>query len=304
MTIKQLEYFVSVSDNLSFTKAAKQFYISQTAVSLQIRALEDELGVELFTRTNRKVELTTSGKSFLEDARAIIRRTQDACARAKKAETDYNGQLHLGFVKGFEKTILSELLSEFHVQYPNVSLTLTRDNVNELYDGLFLGDIDACINVLFDEMYCEEDMEYLLIKEYPLCAVIPFGHPLSHLVSITREDLRDYPIVVLNKKESRYGEIHSVQEDFVATGQIPNVQCVSDDMETILLAVASGLGYALVPAFIADNLSQREKVISLPVEGEKRMLSIVLAWKKTNTNQLLGLFRDKIIKTAIENGRF
>ena len=73
MQLRQLEYFIAVAEHLNFTKAAQQFYISQTAVTLQIKALEEELGVTLFHRSNRKVELTPAGKTFLEDANAILR---------------------------------------------------------------------------------------------------------------------------------------------------------------------------------------------------------------------------------------
>ena len=93
MQIRQLEYFVAVSEHLNFTKAAKQFYISQTAVTQQIKALEQELGAELFIRNNRHVELTPAGKTFLEDARAIIKRTQDAMIRARQADTVFTGNL-------------------------------------------------------------------------------------------------------------------------------------------------------------------------------------------------------------------
>ena len=87
MQIRQLEYFLAVCEHLNFTKAARQFYISQTAVSLQIQTLEEELGVRLFNRTNRRVELTPAGRTFQEDARAILRRTKDAMERARRADT-------------------------------------------------------------------------------------------------------------------------------------------------------------------------------------------------------------------------
>ena len=91
MQIRQLEYFLAVCEHLNFTKAARQFYISQTAVSLQIQTLEEELGVRLFNRTNRRVELTPAGRTFQEDARAILRRTKDAMERARRADTVLTG---------------------------------------------------------------------------------------------------------------------------------------------------------------------------------------------------------------------
>lgn len=306
MQIKQLEYFVAVSEYLNFTKAAKQFFISQTAVTLQIKALEEELGVQLFYRTNRKVELTPAGKTFLEDAKAILRRTRDACERAKRAETVLTGSLNLGFIKGFEKTILSDLLSDFHTQYPNISLSLTRENVGELYDGILTGNMDLCINILysFDDMDDMNDMDYLVLKEYPLLAVMPVSHPLSHRTSIQREELKGYPLVDIKKNESRYGEVKTIEKAFASAGIVPDVQYVSDDIETSILAVAAGLGYALLPSYITDSISMKEKVTAVAIEGEERQIPIIVAWHKDNRNPALKMFLDQYIRPAVENERF
>lgn len=286
MQLRQLEYFIAVSEHLNFTKAAKQFYISQTAVTLQIKALEEELGVTLFQRTNRKVELTPAGKTFLDDARAIIRRAKDAAERAKKADTGLTGHLRFGYIKGYEKTFLPDVLSEFHTTYPNISLALYRDNVAELYDGIFSGDLDLIFNILysFDDMEDMKEMEYVLLKEYPLLAVMPVSHPLSHRTSIRREELKGYPLVDIKKNEDKYGEVKTITNAFAKAGFLPDVQYVSDDIETSILAVAAGLGYALLPSYITDSIAIREKVTVIPLEGEERQIPVIAAWNKENTN--------------------
>lgn len=84
MNTKQLEYFISVAENLSFTKTAEKFYISQTAVTQQIKALEEQINVTLFTRSKRHVELTPAGKVFLSEARTIIKNINDAIAKTQQ----------------------------------------------------------------------------------------------------------------------------------------------------------------------------------------------------------------------------
>ena len=286
MQLRQLEYFIAVSEHLNFTKAAKQFYISQTAVTLQIKALEEELGVTLFQRTNRKVALTPAGKTFLDDARAIIRRAKDAAERAKKADTGLTGHLNFGYIKGYEKNFLPDVLSEFHTTYPNISLSLYRDNVAELYDGIFGQDFDLIFNILysFDDMEDMREMEYVLLKEYPLLAVMPVSHPLSHRTSIRREELKGYPLVDIKKNEDKYGEVKTITNAFAKAGFLPDVQYVSDDIETSILAVAAGLGYALLPSYITDNIAIREKVTVIPLEGEERQIPVIAAWNKENAN--------------------
>ncbi len=289
MQIKQLEYFVAVSEQLNFTKAAKQFYISQTAVTLQIKALEDELGVQLFTRTNRHVELTPAGKTFLEDAKAILKRTSDAMHRAKQASTIITGHINIGFIKGYEKTNLSDILADFHEKYPNISFNLTRENVSELYDGILNGSFDIVINLQY-LMTDLADFGHKLIHKYPLYAVMPASHPLSHRGSIRRSELKGYPLVDMKKNDTKYGETATIQSAFSNAGFMPDIQYVSDDIETTLLVVASGVGYALLPGYITDALTTKEKVIPVPIEGEEEIMSIIACWDKNNTNPAVSKF--------------
>lgn len=303
MQIRQLEYFVAVSEHLNFTKAARQFYISQTAVTQQIKALEQELGVQLFFRNNRRVELTPAGKTFLGDAKAIIRRTRDAMDRAKRADTVFTGNLNIGFVKGFEKTNLSDLLADFHVQYPNISLKLTRENVSELYDGILDHNLDFIINLRYS-MDDLDDMETCVIRYYPLLAVMPASHPLAHRTSIKRSELKGYPLVDIKKSDNRYGENTTILNAFTKAGFLPNVQYVSDDIETSILAVAAGLGYALLPSYITDSISMREKVIAVPIENEEKLMTVIAAWHRDNDNPALQRFLKDCIFPAIENEKF
>lgn len=293
MQIRQLEYFVAVSEHLNFTKAAQQFYISQTAVTQQIKALEAELGVKLFIRNNRHVALTPAGRTFLEDARAILRRTRDAMDRAKQASTVFTGSLNIGFVKGYEKTNLSDQLAEFHVRYPNIAFQLTRENVAELYDGILDRSLDVIINLQYslDDL---EDMEYRIIRQYPLLAVMPASHPLSHRTSIQRCELKGYPLVDIKKNDNRYGETATILKAFTAAGFLPDVRYISDDIETSILAVAAGLGYALLPSYITDALTMKEKVIAVPIEGEEKLMTIIAAWHKENDNPALVKFLSEV----------
>lgn len=293
MQIRQLEYFLAVCEHLNFTKAAKQFYISQTAVSLQIQTLEEELDVRLFNRTNRRVELTPAGRTFQEDARAILRRTKDAMERARRADTVLTGQLKIGFVKGYEKTNLSDLLADFHVQYPNISLSFTRENVSELYDMLLERNLDVIFNLQYS-MDDLEDMEFRILKQYPLLAVMPASHPLAHRTGIKRCELKGYPLVDIKKNESRYGETTTILGKFTEAGFLPEVQYVSDDIETSILAVAAGLGYALLPSYITDSLITREKVIAVPIEGEETLMTVIAGWHRENQNPALRLFLKSI----------
>ena len=301
MHIRQLEYFAAVADNLNFTKASKQFHISQSAITLQIKALEEEMGVRLFDRTNHKVELTPAGRTFLEDTRAILNRTTDAIERAKRADTVFTGKLCVGFIKGFEKTQLSDLISDFHIKYPNISFSFVRENVAELYDGLNDSSIDVAFNLQYslDNL---ENMDYLILKKYPLYAVVPNSHPLSHRVSIKRSELKGYPLVDMKRNDTYYGENQTITSKFTEAGFIPKVAYTSNDTETTIMAVAAGFGYALLPGYVTDSLLVKDKLIPIPIEGEEDIMTITVTWRKDNHNPALERFLQDAVRPAIEMG--
>ena len=113
MDIKQLEYFICAAELLNFTKAAEKFYISQTAISQQIKSLEESLNVQLFVRSNRKVMLTPAGKVFFEKAKIVVNEINDAVDAAGKANSGYNGTLKIGFTRGHNPYIMSSCKSDF-----------------------------------------------------------------------------------------------------------------------------------------------------------------------------------------------
>ena len=104
MNRNQLKYFVAAAESRSFTKAAEQFYISQTAITQQMQLLEESLGCALFDRSTRPVSLTPAGKIFLGEARAILDRMSSAVERVHDASTGLTGALRVGFVRGYERS--------------------------------------------------------------------------------------------------------------------------------------------------------------------------------------------------------
>ena len=115
MNRNQLRYFVAAAESRSFTKAADQFFISQTAVTQQIRLLEEMLGCPLFDRSTRPVSLTPAGKAFLTEAKAILERMDQAIDRAHGASTGLSGSLRIGYLKGYEQSGFTDFLREFHL---------------------------------------------------------------------------------------------------------------------------------------------------------------------------------------------
>ena len=124
-----------MADTLSFTKTAEKYYISQTAVSNQIKTLEEKLGVQLFLRDNRKVILTPAGKVFVKEAKSIITRIEEAVQHTKDAAEGFTGEIHVGYQWGFERTVFPKVLQDFQKYGPYfpVYYILTSENIILVY---------------------------------------------------------------------------------------------------------------------------------------------------------------------------
>ena len=142
MNLNQLKYFVAVAEHRSFTKAANQCYLSQTAITQQIHTLEGSMGLRLFDRNSRPVTLTPAGKVFLREAKAVLERMETAVSKAKEASTGLVGTLRIGYTKGYERSNLSDRLRAFHREFPNILLTCYRCDTDMLAAGLLNGEYD------------------------------------------------------------------------------------------------------------------------------------------------------------------
>ena len=142
MNRNQLKYFVAAAESRSFTKAAEQFYISQTAITQQIRLLEEALGCPLFDRSTRPVSLTPAGTIFLREAKGILERMSRAQERVHDASTGLSGTLRVGYVRGYERSDLSAHVRQFHQQNSNVLITFYRCSTDALAAGLLHHEYD------------------------------------------------------------------------------------------------------------------------------------------------------------------
>lgn len=131
MELRHLRYFVAVAEELNFTRAAERLYTSQPSLSEQIRNLEEEIGYPLLNRTRRKVELTEAGVIFLDDAREILHKVEEAVQRAGKAASQAREVLTIGFVPAAEVRIFPAVLPAFRAAFPQVDVVLRSLTSNE-----------------------------------------------------------------------------------------------------------------------------------------------------------------------------
>ncbi len=248
MTIKQLHYFIAVAETLSFTQAARRFFVAQTAISQQIAALEKELNVLLFRRNNRHVELTEAGASFYREIRPLVIRLEDAIQAASDADRRTRRQFRIGLTPDVPATVLPDILRQFHESFPSLSLNLQRDSEKELFRPLKNGDLDVAVVAGQhnpDQRLVAEVLLAGVSEPLFLLAVYP-GHQLYDRESVFWSDLMGEAFIVNRDITASPGfaELESFVRPLAAA--CPHS---ADSIEGILALVSAGLGLALIPAY-------------------------------------------------------
>lgn len=294
MNLNQLEYFVNAAETLNFTNTAKKFYISQTAITQQIKALEEYVGEELFYRKNKKLSLTPVGKVFYQECKAILIRTSDALEKVHLAANGIIGDLRIGVIDGYEKTNISDSIRNFHNEYPNVSLKFVIKSYRELWSMLENNDLDIIFNTIF-ESFNEERYSRIKIEDYPVMTVLHPTHPLSGRNIINIKDFYNENFIALSFDDKDMKYENSILNYMNISDIKPNIIQYSNDIETILLMVSSGLGIALIPQFAVIFYNQSQNLSIIPVESDANLsLSINAIWNSHNTNSSIEKFVSSI----------
>lgn len=293
MNTNQLRYFVCAAQLRSFTRAANECYISQTAITQQIRALEESLQVQLFDRENRPVTLTPAGEVFLVEAKAILERMEAAVSKTKDAATGLVGALRIGYIKGYERSGLSGRLRRFHKSNPNILLTCFRGDVDTLAAGLLSGDYDLIFTEGSAELLRSPQTEHREVEHTPLTAVLYRRHPLAQRACVRREDLKNERIIVMEPAREPAVRDDRFLEKYLQAGYRPDIICRTGDAESVLMMVDAEEGVSILPAYVTDKLTNAENLIFLPLEGENEWETIRCVWRKNDHNPALIRFIEK-----------
>lgn len=198
MELRHLRYFVAIAEERSFTRAAERLWVAQPGLSTQIRRLEAELGVQLFERHTRGVDLTEAGKLFLERARVALAATEAAGATGRDLETGVIGSLRLGVASGARWRPVANLLRRFSRERPGVELTVLEGYGGTLWRDLRDGRLDAVIGPVG---HASADLRTLGLGSEPWVVLIGAGHPLAGIGPVAAEDLDGEPIAVTGHRD-------------------------------------------------------------------------------------------------------
>lgn len=272
MELRQLEYFVAVADERSFTRAAERVHISQSGVSAQIRQLERELGAELFDRSARAVTLTVAGKAALEHARAALAAAGAVGQAVGEVTGLIRGRLTVGMVSGCTLTPLFDALAAFHRAHPGVELSLLEDSSDRLTEGVRDGTLDTAL--IGAAATAPEGLDALTVISERLVVAVPPGHPLARRRKVVLDDLTGHPIVCMPPGT---GLRAVFDQACAARGLRPTIALEAGAADALAGLAARGLGVAVLSASMAKGLD--DVLVARTLADVETPALLALVWR-------------------------
>lgn len=285
MELRHLRYFVAVAEELHFTRAADRLNMAQPPLSQQIHQLECELGVQLFFRTKRQVELTAAGKSFLKNVYKILNDIEKACDSAQRAQRGEIGKITMGFTGTATFDILPNLLQSYRTRFPLVDLTVLQLSTTDQIHSLLNREINVgilCAPIENPELQIE------IIRQEPFIIAMSENHPLaSKSGPIELQELSRELFIMTPRKAGQiyYDTVINVCHN---AGFSPNITQEVHELQTIISLVAARMGVALVPC--STQSLQIKGIVYHQLKNSVSTLKTALAWRNDETSPFVHMF--------------
>jgi DNA-binding transcriptional LysR family regulator len=285
MELRKLRYFTVLAEELHFGRAAQRLHITQPPLSMAIQSLEEELQVRLFVRSPRRVTLTHAGGTFLEQARTLLARADDAVELARAADRGEVGRLRVGFMSASIYTLLPPLLRDFAARYPGVKLELRELTMPQQFVLLRNGEIDVGF-VRPPVEDAELDCETVLTEA--LVVALPRGHRLTKLRRIPARRLASESFVMFQRQPGLVLH-HLVLRFCLQHGFTPRTVQEATQSHAVVGLVSAGIGVALVPDSIQST--RVRGVEYRPLQEKSPPVATALAWRREDASPALAAFR-------------
>lgn len=292
MDIKQLHYFTTVVEEKTVTAAAEKLHMTQPPLTMQLHALESELGCKLFGRKGRTLSLTDAGQHMYRRALEII----GMCDNAQREMKDYRngtvGTLRIGVISSVQGTLFTKILKEYHDRYPNIKISVFSANTYQLLEKLQNREIDTAITrtpfsaaKLHAEYIRTEEIHAIGKSEF-------FGKAAAGGTDITLAELARLPLIIYRRWQK------VIESVFESAGLSPNICCVNDDARMTLLLALNGLGVGLLhPSAIPSEYGDDISVMRLPEKALTSRIALVCA-DKDSLPEPAALFH-RLVKAAL-----
>ena len=275
MNLRDLEYLVALADTCHFGHAAERCCVSQPTLSGQLRKLEEELGVILFERTKRSVEITPPGEAIVVHARRVLEQADALRQLAQSYQDPLAGPLRMGAIPTLSPYLIPLVLKPLNKCYPQIKLMLSEELTDTLLNRLGKHEIDAALLATPVE---DPDLESIPLFDEPFWLVHPRGHTLSGKKKIIQRDLDGTDLLLLSEGHCLAEQAMMVchMQERSAQGDMADLRAAS--LETLLQMVGAGFGCTLLPALALKTASARDKSIiarQLKLPDTYRRVSLV-----------------------------
>lgn len=281
--LRHLQYFRTLAETLHFGRAAERLHISQPPLSRQIALLEAELGVQLFDRSRRRVELTEAGKRFYLDTGTVFAAFEQAKRNALAAARGAAGELSVGFMMSTAYSITPAITRRYAALYPQVNLKLTETLPLDLVEDISSGNKD--VGIMYRPQDCS-GLETVTIYREEMTLVLPPGHRLLQQPLVHPKDLAGEIFIITPNRIAP--ALHDMIFSYcLRNGVTPNVGLEINMQQTIVNLVGEGLGIAIVPRSMRNMLLATTTFRPL---HEAPIIEVVAVWKANNHNPCIATF--------------
>ncbi|MGE8683748.1 MAG: DNA-binding transcriptional regulator HcaR [Acinetobacter sp.] len=297
MELRHLRYFIAVAEELNFTKAAQRMCTVQPSLSQQIKDLEQEVGVQLLMRTNRKVELTAEGAAFLKEARLSLEHAEKAIMDARQIAQLGKEQLNIGFVPVAEMKVFPYIMPNIRAQFPELKIHFHSLMDVEQIAALDKGEIDIAFTRYVED---SPEIESVQIFTEPLALIVPKNSPLAEQRHISIKSMNNQDFIISDAHSSP--ELYRIIQDFFKQNKL-KVNLVQHSTNILLNVnlVGMDVGWSLVPSYVipllGDKIVVKSTIEPLPTIG------LYASYRKDRKNEAIELIL-KVLKEQFYMGFF
>ncbi len=280
--LRHIRYFLALAEELHYQKAADRLFVSQSALSQQIKQLEGIVGSALFDRTNRKVSLNKAGQLFKEDVSGLMAQVSVAMEHQALLRKGVAGRLRIGFVASAMQSVLPAMLTAFEKDHEQVQIEFEELPNESQLPAVASGKLDIGF---VRTSNVGEGLQLRKVHSESFVLVLPKGHPKSNFQNLAEYKDEHFILFPNDKSSSYFQQILSMCADH---GFVPNIKHKSIHAPTIFKLVSLGMGVSILPASLAD--ANQTDITFVPLKSLSYFTDLFMIWRTDNRNATLGEF--------------
>ncbi|MFL5320092.1 MAG: LysR family transcriptional regulator [Myxococcaceae bacterium] len=300
MELRHLRYFVAVAEDLNFTRAAARLHIAQPPLSQQIKALEDELGCELFERAGRSTLLTQNGRELLPEAKRILDGVEQLSERARQRARGEQGELRLALTSSFATPRFATMLRNFQRKHPGVRVSLGDHPSKWQLEALARGEID--VGFLRPGKRMPPNLATHVIRREPMRLAVPADHAFAKRRNLVWKELAGEPLILIDAGVATPDYYANFFERCRTNGFEPSVRQYTMNVATQVWLVSAGLGIAPMPN-TPDVAHHSLGVSFIDLPRDVPVTETAIAWRKSDSAPALHRFVEFAREALTASGR-